>query len=87
MCKLRDFPKRINLSEQSLDGEKKQLRYRLSGTIGYQNNNHYVAYCHSLSSSWQFFNDSLPQPRGINSSTDIIPHGVLYILCQNSTNL
>ncbi|KAH0540260.1 hypothetical protein KQX54_015154 [Cotesia glomerata] len=82
-AKLRDFPKHIILSEQNLLGERKQLRYRLCGVIGYANK-HYVAYCQGLSGTWQFFNDLLSAPHAITSSASINPHEVLYILCHSS---
>ncbi|KAH0563720.1 hypothetical protein KQX54_005014 [Cotesia glomerata] len=81
--KLKNFPKHKNLLEKNLLGEQKQLNYRLSGVIGYQDK-HYIAYCQNLSGSWQYFNDSLAPPKGINSSIDVTPHGVLYILNPNS---
>ncbi|XP_044597341.1 uncharacterized protein LOC123273920 [Cotesia glomerata] len=46
--KLKNFPKHINLLEKNLLGEQKQLNYRLSGVIGYQDK-HYIAYCQNLS--------------------------------------
>ncbi|XP_074114058.1 uncharacterized protein LOC141537116 [Cotesia typhae] len=84
--RLRELPKHINLSEQNVQGEIKQLRYRLCGVIGYENS-HYIAYCQSLSGNWQFYNDLLASPNQITSSTLISPHGVLYIICRSSSQV
>ncbi|CAD6229868.1 GSCOCG00012140001-RA-CDS [Cotesia congregata] len=78
-CKLRELPRYLNFLENNLAGEKKQLCYRLSGVIGYQKG-HYIAYCQSLTGSWRFFNDMLLQPQFIGEFTEIISHGMFYIL-------
>lgn len=52
--------------------------FSLSGVAGYRNF-HYVAYCRKLSGAWKIFDDTRSSPDSVNDSTEITPHGVLYI--------
>lgn len=74
-CKLQELPRFLDI--KTLD--KKTLRYRLSGVIGY-NACHYIAYGRRISGEWRFFNDCVKLSRSIGGHTKILPHGLLYLL-------
>lgn len=72
-CKIRDIPKTICLQNRV---------YRLAGIVAYMPD-HFVAYCWRYNNLWELYNDLLKKKQSATDSSEIEPHGLIYILFEN----